>query len=306
MRSASRGRPVLEPEGETLEREARRCCRRQHLLAVLQRQGTSRCRSARSCPSPCRRGRAAAPAARARHGSRPRATFGSQRMPPPRLLVAIEQGLLAGLEEQHLRLQPVGFEIVEHLHQILEVVPPAHIGDDRACSTPLPRWRKSSPDGRSSAAGGLSTQKEPPSSKAARSPPTCRPREVAGDADERDLGLRPLPHFPHLVLLSSSWMSRATLPGTPWTCFSSSSRLAVSSPSGEPEMLQQGALAGPGRCPPSSSRTGSGHRPVGGGPGWCSIANRCASPPHTPQYLRNLRVGCEVDRRRPPAMKTSS
>ncbi len=53
-----------------------------------------------------------------------------ERMAAARLLVAVEQRLLVGLEEEQLRLQPVGAELVEHLDQPLEVLAAAHVGDD--------------------------------------------------------------------------------------------------------------------------------------------------------------------------------
>ena len=54
-----------------------------------------------------------------------------QRVAAAGLLVAVEQGLLVGLEEEHRRLQAVGVEVVEHLQQVVEVLAAAHVGDDR-------------------------------------------------------------------------------------------------------------------------------------------------------------------------------
>ncbi len=46
------------------------------------------------------------------------------------LLVAIEQRLLVGLEEEELRWQATGLEVIQHLQQILEVLATANVGDD--------------------------------------------------------------------------------------------------------------------------------------------------------------------------------
>ena len=57
--------------------------------------------------------------------------FRRQRVAAAGLLVAVEQRLLVGLEEEHRRLQAVGLEVVEHLQQVVEVLAAAHVGDDR-------------------------------------------------------------------------------------------------------------------------------------------------------------------------------
>ena len=57
--------------------------------------------------------------------------FRRQRVAAAGLLVAVDQGLLVGLEEEHRRFQAVGLEVVEHLQQVVEVVAAAHVGDDR-------------------------------------------------------------------------------------------------------------------------------------------------------------------------------
>src|SRR5215207_7063664 len=57
--------------------------------------------------------------------------FRSQRVAAAGLLVAVEQGLLVGLEEEDHRPQPFGLEVVEHLQQVVEVLTAAHVGDDR-------------------------------------------------------------------------------------------------------------------------------------------------------------------------------
>ncbi len=57
--------------------------------------------------------------------------FRRQRVAAAGLLVAVDQGLLVGLEEEHGRFQPLGLEVVEHLQQVVEVIAAAHVGDDR-------------------------------------------------------------------------------------------------------------------------------------------------------------------------------
>src|SRR5215212_1575304 len=54
-----------------------------------------------------------------------------QRMPAARLPVAMKQGLLIGLEEDHLEVEPAGGELVEDRKQVLEVLAASHVGDDR-------------------------------------------------------------------------------------------------------------------------------------------------------------------------------
>ncbi len=62
--------------------------------------------------------------------------FRRQRVAAAGLLVAVEQGLLVGLEEEQLRLRPVAFEVVEHRQQVVEVLAAAHVGDDRRALDP--------------------------------------------------------------------------------------------------------------------------------------------------------------------------
>src|SRR5688500_6049749 len=50
-------------------------------------------------------------------------------MTAARFLEAVDQGLLAGLQEEHLRLQSVLVELLEHRVELLEVVAAAHVGD---------------------------------------------------------------------------------------------------------------------------------------------------------------------------------
>ncbi len=58
------------------------------------------------------------------------AAVGRERMAPARLLVAVDQRLLGGLEEQHVVIQPERVEIVDDGLQRLEVDAAAHVGDD--------------------------------------------------------------------------------------------------------------------------------------------------------------------------------
>jgi len=54
-----------------------------------------------------------------------------QRVAPTGLLVAVEQRLLVGVEEEHVMAHSQPVEIVEDGLQGLEVLAPAHIGDHR-------------------------------------------------------------------------------------------------------------------------------------------------------------------------------
>jgi hypothetical protein len=54
-----------------------------------------------------------------------------QRVAAPGLLVAGEQRLVVGVEVEHAVAQPQRGEVLQHGAQRLEVVAPAHVGDDR-------------------------------------------------------------------------------------------------------------------------------------------------------------------------------
>src|SRR5512143_2200893 len=175
------------------------------------------------------------------------------------LLVAVEQDLLVRLEEDHLELEVARAELVEDRLQVLEVLAAADVGHHR---------------------GPLDTAALVPEELAE---PADHPRRqvvdaevaavlegrdrlglagagVPGDHHELDpllagpgaVSLRRVPgHQP--ALCSCRWISRASLPGTPGTA-SSSSRLAVSSPSGEPKWRSSARFrAGP--TPRTPSRT---------------------------------------------------
>ena len=197
--------------------------------------------------------------------------LGSERMAAAGLLVAVDERLLVGLEEEDLGLEPVCVEVVQDLDQLVEVVAAAHVGDDRG---PL--------DAAARVAEELTEAADHPRRQVVDTEVAAvleggdRLRlagpGVAGDDDHHHLGLGPV--LRHPVLFSCSWMSRATLPGTPGTA-SSSSRLAAINRSGDPKCWRSARLrAWP--TPLISSSTD----PVialSRRPRWCSIANRCAS-----------------------------
>ena len=201
-------------------------------------------------------------------------------MAAARLLVAVQQGLLVGLEEDHLGSRPAALELVEHRQQILEVVAAANVGDDRRPLAPrCPRAGRARRARRSSAAAGC-RRRSSRRPRRRRSPPTCR-RPSTGDHDQVDPVLAgPAPSPPAVssrhqpALWSCSWISRASLPGSPGTA-SSSSRLAPRRRSGRAEVAQQGPLArrADARQLVEHRRR---HRLVAAAR-WCSIAKRCAS-----------------------------
>ena len=55
-------------------------------------------------------------------------------MAAPRLLEAVEQGLLVGLEEEHGWVEAALLELAEHPDQLLEVVSATDVGDDRGAA----------------------------------------------------------------------------------------------------------------------------------------------------------------------------
>ena len=122
-------RPVLEAEALERDRQPPRGARRQQLVGELAAQH--------------RRGQTG----RVDHDVRPAtqrpqelalagdavgdAALGRERVAPARLLVARQQRLLVGVEEQHPMGDAGRPEVVEHRGQALEVAAAADVGDDR-------------------------------------------------------------------------------------------------------------------------------------------------------------------------------
>ncbi len=52
-------------------------------------------------------------------------------MAPARLLVAVEQRLVLGVEEQHAMTQAHPLQLVEHRRERVEILAAAHVADDR-------------------------------------------------------------------------------------------------------------------------------------------------------------------------------
>src|SRR5438874_2274622 len=61
-----------------------------------------------------------------------------QRMAAAGLLVAVEQGVLVGLEEDHLEVEAAIRQLAEHRLQVVEVLPASHVGDHRGLLYPAP------------------------------------------------------------------------------------------------------------------------------------------------------------------------
>src|SRR4051794_3250585 len=154
----------------------------------------------------------------------------------------MQQRLLIGFEEYQLQVeQGARLELVEHREQVLEVLAAADVGDDRGLLHPAALVLEELAEpldhpGRQVVDAEVATVLE------GRDRLRLARTRVAGDHHELD----PLLAGPRAVsfdrsvlghqpaLCSCRWISRASLPGTPGTA-SSSSRLAVSSRSGEPK-----------------------------------------------------------------------
>src|SRR3954464_8016474 len=188
-------------------------------------------------------------------------------MPPARLLVAVEQHVLAGLEEEQPVRGAARLELLEHLGQPLEVGAPAHVAHDRRpldLAALVGEELRQRPDHLrrqvvdAEIAGVLEARH--------RLRLAC-----AGEAaDHHEV----LDGGSHLTLCTYSWISRATLPGRPGTA-SSSSRLASRNRSGVPKCWRIDRL----RDGPTPGRSSSTERVIARSrrPRWNSIANRCAS-----------------------------
>src|SRR6187549_168029 len=226
-------------------------------------------------------------------------SFWRERVAAAGLLVAVEQGLLVRLEEEQLRLQPLPLELVEHRDEVVEVLAPSHVGDDRgaldaAAVEPEHLAEAADQAGRQVVDAEVAAVLEGGDRLRLAGP------RVAGDHDQLDvLALR----HRQPILCSCSWISRASLPGTPGTA-SSSSRLAARKRSGEPKWRRRARLrTGPTPARPSSTEPviARSRRPR-----WWSIAKRCASSRTRCSSFEASESAARSSGRGRPGTKTSS
>ncbi len=122
-------RPVLEAEGEQGERQLAAVVAVEHLLG----DPAAQLAAGRAAGVHHHVGAGAQRRQQLALGADPvdDPPLGGERVAATGLLVAVEQRLLVGLEEEQLRLQPVAAQLLDHLDQLLEVLAAAHVGDDR-------------------------------------------------------------------------------------------------------------------------------------------------------------------------------
>src|SRR5581483_1715504 len=189
-----------------------------------------------------------------------------QRMAAAGLLEAIEQRLLARLEEDHGRVEAAVRQVVEGRLQLVEVGAAARVGNDRGPPHVAPRVSEELAE-RADHPRRQVVDAEIARVLERRHGLGLAGARVAGDEDE-------LYALGHPVRLSWRWMSRASLPGMPGTA-SSSSRLARATCSGEPKWSRRARFrAGPtpGSSSSSERRSDRSRRLR-----WNVIANLCAS-----------------------------
>src|SRR3954454_15375270 len=239
-----------------------------------------------------------------------------ERMPPARLLVAVEQHVLARLEEEQAVRSARRREVLEHLRQSLEVGAAAHVAHDRraldlAALVGEQLGQRGDHLGRqvvdAEVAGVLEARHRLGLARAGEARdhhevvdraavPLILPREATTT--------HALPHLRHQrILFTYSYTSRATFPGTPGTA-SSSSLVASRKRSGVPKWLSKSRLrAGP---TPGSSSSTERVIALSRRPRWNSIAKRWAS---SRARWRSCRPGVSCGRRsgeRSPGTNTSS
>src|SRR3954454_3262209 len=207
-------------------------------------------------------------------------------MAPARLLVAIEQHVLARLEEEQAVRGARRREVLEQLREALEVGAAAHVAHHRGAldlaALVREQLRKRGDHlGRqvvdAEVAGVLEARHR---LRLARAGEARDHHEVVDGAavpllPREAAAAHALPHLRHQrILFTYSYTSRATFPGTPGTA-SSSSLVAWRKRSGVPKWLSKSRL----RAGPTPGRSSSTERVIALSrrPRWNSIAKRCAS-----------------------------